>query len=429
MKAVVVGTGAGGAAAARELTRQGFQVTALEAGSAFSPMTRRITLTEPLRRSGLLGTEKMIGRLFPAMAAERSSDDLVLVRGMAEGGCTTIACGNLVRATNGLAEIGLDLTPEFELLEAELKPLPVPENRWRPLSQAMFRAAETAGLDPSPTPKAVDLGRCVSCGLCEVGCASGAKWDSRRWLEEAKASGARVQMDSRVASLVLEDDRVVGVCFGRKDQTLKADVVVLAAGAIGTAQILKASGIKAEDRLWADIVLTIGGRSRAANMLREPPMVWFAKQKGFIVSPYLDILSHWFHEPWRDVALKDRVGVMIKLADDANGEVRADGTVAKALSQNDIERLDSAASLVESIMREAGIEGLLVRGMLNGGHLGGTVPLRPEDVASMHPSSLPDNVYVADLSLLPRSQGMPTMLTASALSLRVAKRICERWGR
>jgi len=76
-------------------------------------------------------------------------------------------------------------------------------------------------------------------------------------------------------------------------------------------------------------------------------------------------------------------------------------------------------------MESSGVEGPFVDGIIHGGHLGGTVPLTKEDVSSMHPSWLPDDLWVADLSLLPRSQGLPTMLTAAALALRVAKRIEE----
>jgi choline dehydrogenase-like flavoprotein len=47
----------------------------------------------------------------------------------------------------------------------------------------------------------------------------------------------------------------------------------------------------------------------------------------------------------------------------------------------------------------------------------------------MHPSSLPQDLWVADLSLLPRSQGLPTMLTAAALSVRVARNIAEEKGK
>ncbi len=423
MRAIVVGSGAGGSLAARELTKAGMDVVVLEAGSEFRPMSRRVTMTEPLRRAGMMGTERTISRLFPAMWTARSSDELVLVRGIATGGTTTIACGNLVRATAGLDEIGLDLTKEFEELEAELRPVTFPRERWRPMTEAMFQAAERLGYNPAPTPKAMNAIRCVACGLCEIGCGSGAKWDARRWLDQAKLEGAKVRLETPVERVLVEHGRVSGVLTRTKRgaETIKADIVVLAAGGIGTAQILRASLLPVQEKLWADIVLTLGGRKKDVEMLSEPPMVWYTKHDRFILSPYLDILSHWFHKPWRNVGLQDRVGLMVKLGEEANGVVEADGTVRKELTSADHDKLAAASELAKKVMLDAGVEGPFVPGMLNGGHFGGTVPLRREDVDSMHPSDLPENLYVADLSLLPRSQGLPTMLTASALALRVVR--------
>ncbi|HVO77951.1 MAG TPA: GMC family oxidoreductase N-terminal domain-containing protein [Methanomassiliicoccales archaeon] len=427
MRAIVVGTGAGGALVARELTRKGFQVVILEAGGRFAPLTRKVTLTEPLRRAGALGSERTIGRLFPSMWVQRSSEDLVLIRGIAEGGTTTIACGNLLRATRGLDEIGLDLAPEFERLEAELHPTTVPRERWRPLTGAMFDVAERMGLNPAPTPKGLELTRCASCGLCEVGCPTGAKWDSRRWVAEARAAGATIRLNSSVGKVVIENGQARGVQFSGANglETITADVVVLCAGAIGTAQILRASSLPVEDRLWADIVMTVGGQKDDAEMLHEVPMIWYTKHDRYILSPYIDILSHWFHKPWRNIGLKDRVGLMIKLAEEENGTVEPDGTVHKSLSCSDRDRLEGARQIAEKVMTDAGVEGPFVPGMLNAGHLGGTVPLTREDLGGMRPAVLPRGLYVADLSLLPRSQGMPTMLTTGALALRVADRIAE----
>lgn len=428
MRAIVVGSGAGGSLAARELTKLGIEVIVLEAGGEFKPMSRRVTLTEPLRRAGMMGTERTIHRLFPAMWTARSSDELVLVRGLVAGGTTTIACGNLVRATEGLDEIGLDLTKEFEELEAELHPTTFPRERWRPTTEAMFQAAQSLGYDPAPTPKTMNAIRCVGCGLCEIGCVSGAKWDARRWLNQARRNGAEVRLEMPVERVLIERGRVSGVVARgkRTGETIRADVVVLAAGGIGTAQILRASALPVQDRLWADVVLTLGGKKEDAEMLKEPPMVWYTRHNRFIISPYLDILSHWFHKPWRPVGLRHRVGVMVKLGEEANGVVEADGTVHKDLTAADRDRLAAAIELAKKVMLDAGVEGPFVPGMLNGGHLGGTVPLRREDVDSMHPGDLPHNLYVADLSLLPRSQGLPTILTASALAMRVARKIAKQ---
>ena len=61
--------------------------------------------------------------------------------------------------------------------------------------------------------------------------------------------------------------------------------------------------------------------------------------------------------------------------------------------------------------------------MLNGGHLGGTVPLSRDDVHSMRPSWLPEGLWVADMSLLPKSQGLLTIMTTMALALKVSRKV------
>ncbi len=208
-------------------------------------------------------------------------------------------------------------------------------------------------------------------------------------------------------------------------ESIKADVVVLAAGGIGTAQILKASGLPAKDNLWADIVLTLGGVLKGANQLKEPPMVWYTKHEDYILSPYLDILSHLFHKPWRNVSIDDRVGIMVKLADIEEGAVFADGKVQKAIKKEDHLRLDEAIEVAKNIMETAGVSGPYINGVHNAGHLGGTVPLTRSDVSSMKPSWLPDGLWVADLSLAPRSQGLPTILLTAALALRVTRKIIK----
>ena len=424
----MVGTGAGGATAARELALKGFEVVVLEAGRPFKPFTRNISWAAPLRRAGMLGGERTISRLFPAMQTRRSSEELVLVKGIAAGGCTVLSCGNLVRADNGLKALGLDLSAEFDELERLVGVAAVPRERWRPLSAKMFDAAKDMGMGPASTPKAIDMGKCVSCGLCELGCAAGARWDSRRFLGDLLRKGGTVRYGMPVRKVLVEKGAARGVLAGNKGapEKIMADAVVLAAGGIGDAQILKASGLQAEDRLWADIVLTVGGRSFGSRMLGEPPMVWFARREGYMLSPYIDILSHWFHGPWRGVPVEDRVGLMVKLADEGNGRVNADGTVEKAVSAKDRKRLDEASGVARRVMEAAGVDGPFVEGMLNGGHFGGTVPLAKGDVAAMHPAILPEGLWAADLSLAPKSEGLPTMLVAAALALRVARRIADR---
>jgi ferredoxin len=425
MKAIVVGTGAGGAIAARELALQGYQVLILEAGGEFKPFTRRISLVEPLRKLGLTGNENYFSHFISAYDVQRSSKDLLLFRGVATGGSTILSCGNMVRAEKGLKEIGLDLSREFKEIEELINISTFPQKRWRPLTRRMYQSADEIGLNPHPTPKAVDSLNCISCGLCEVGCSTGARWDSTRFLQDAISRRAVLITKSPVKKVILENNRAKGVIVGSGISSRKymGDVVVLAAGGIGTPQILKASGLPVMDKLWADIVLTLGGVSKGAKQLKEPPMVWYIKEEDYILSPYIDILSHFLHKPWKTVSIEDRVGLMVKLADEEQGTVYADGKVDKEITSYDRSRLEDAISQAKQVMESAGISGPFIEGVHNGGHLGGTVPLTKEDVPFMKPSWLPERLWVADLSLSPRSQGMPTILLTSALALRVARNI------
>jgi ferredoxin len=337
----------------------------------------------------------------------------------------------MVRAENGLKEIGLDLSPEFDALEKTLAITPIPRERWRPLTQHMYDTSEHLGHTPQPTPKVDDLDKCIGCGYCELGCITGAKWDSRQVYKEDLGTSVSLLTGCRVHKVLLEGNRACGVMVARGSsvETMRADVVVLSAGGIGTAHILRTSNLPVKDTLWVDVVLTVGGVSKGARMLNEPPMAWFIKKNDYILSPYFDLLSYWFHKPWKNIALNDRVGVMIKLADIEQGSVNLDGTVTKSLTPVDLERLETAKGEVKEIMEASGVTGPFVDGMIHGGHLGGTVPLTRDDVGTMHPSSLPQDLWVADLSLLPRSQGLPTMLTAAALSVRVARNIAEEKGK
>jgi choline dehydrogenase-like flavoprotein len=425
MKTIVVGSGAGGATAAYELSARGFEVSLLETGKHFQPFDWDMGLVNRLRGLGILGGEGTINRVYPAISATRSSRDLVLVRGVSMGGSTTISCGSALRAENGFKEIGLDLSNEFCEVEKILKPMTLPRSRWAPVTGAMMDAAEDMGLRPSPTPKMINPDRCVSCGLCELGCRTGAKWSSERLFTDIRANNGEIHPETRVRRVIIENGRAKGVeaFTGGTLRRYFADEVILAAGGVGTAQILRASGIQPAHRLWVDVVLTVGGSLRNAKQFRENPMAWYVKRPGYMISPYPDLLSHLFHKPWRTVSFEDRVGVMVKLADEPNGSIELDGTAHKELATVDRERLAQGVEEAKSVMRNAGVGGPYTEGLLNGGHLGGTAPLTADTVKDMRPGFLPDDLWVADLSLLPRSQGLPAIMTTMALALGVARRI------
>jgi choline dehydrogenase-like flavoprotein len=420
-RAIVVGSGAGGATAAKAL--QGtFDVTVLEAGGAFRPLSFSLGTIERLKRSHLVFDPRLIRVSFPATHARRTPQGMVLVNGSCVGGTTTIATGNGLRMDGDLRALGLDLDEEFEEIEREI-PISTGHRRgWHATTRHLFDAFDELGLDPVPMPKMGEPDRCRHCGRCVLGCPEGAKWDARRFVEDSVRLGASVVTRSKVERLVLQGGAAIGVVAreGPWRRFHPADVVVLAAGGFGTPPILERSGIGCDPTLFVDPVLTVAGRRSHAWQCKEIEMPFVAQRDGFILSPYFDWLSYLMEPTWEAPA-RDLVGVMVKIADSNVGAVSPAG-VEKGLSARDRARMDEGAALCREILLRFGVEdGRTFRGTLNAGHPGGTVPLTVADVGTMHPSRLPENVYVADASLLPSALGNPPILTIVAIAKRVAK--------
>jgi choline dehydrogenase-like flavoprotein len=193
MRAVVVGSGVGGATAARELTRRGAEVVVVEAGRRFRPFSRRVGLAEPVRASGLLGTERNISRFVPAYRTHRSSEDLLLVRAMAVGGCSLVSCGCMVRAERAEGTRP-DLSEEYGELERMMGVTRLPRERWRPLTRAMLMRRGN-GARSLPHPRAVDLGSAWA-AACARSAVHG-RGGMPGVLEEAVGRGCRVRRGRR----------------------------------------------------------------------------------------------------------------------------------------------------------------------------------------------------------------------------------------
>ena len=116
---------------------------------------------------------------------------------------------------------------------------------------------------------------------------------------------------------------------------------------------------------------------------------------------------------------------MIKLADSSDG-ASAPRRTRKALSNQDQATLSGAVQVCRKILVNLGVsEDSLVLGTVNAGHPGGMLPLTRREAASLHPERLPENLYVSDASLLPRSLGNPPILTVMALAKAIGKMIKE----
>ena len=420
-KAIVVGSGAGGCMAAKELSACGLDVTVLEAGRAFKPFTWDMDMLEPARRAGLFFDERMISLLFPEMRIDKAQDGLVHVAGRAVGGTTTLATGNALRYDRYLAELGIDLDTEFAELEREVPQTTEHRAGWSALTERLFSAFEDLGLDPQVIPKFMaDASRCVVCGECVLGCKHGAKWTADELV--ADAEGVHVVEGTTVKEVVIEGGKATGVVVraGGKTELVQADLVVLAAGGLGTPVILDASGIPASPTLFVDPVLCVAARWEDARLERQLPMPFVSEQPGYILSPYFDWLSFYFNKNWR-MPHGDIMSIMIKMADASIGSY--DGRhLDKPLIDSDWETIARAVDQCYDVLEAVGVSReKAFFGTLNAGHPGGCFPLTDAEAETLHHDMLPDNLYIADASLFPRSMGNPPMLTIMALAKRVAR--------
>jgi len=227
---------------------------------------------------------------------------------------------------------------------------------------------------------------------------------------------------------MISNGEVIGVeaRHGWKRKTFLADLVVLAAGGFGTPGILQRSGIPTEPRLFVDPVLCVASEWKGAYQNKEILMPFVVQRDRFILSPYFDQLSFFFNRNWK-IPAEDIVSLMVKLADDNIGKVN--GSVEKDLTPLDEARLAEGVELCTRVLEKFGVAREKVfMGTLNAGHPGGMLPLGESEAETFHNDRLPENLYVADSTLFPRSLGNPPILTIMAMAKRVSKCCIEKFA-
>ena len=118
--------------------------------------------------------------------------------------------------------------------------------------------------------------------------------------------------------------------------------------------------------------------------------------------------------------MENLASIMIKLADEETGST--DGKkIRKTMTAADRRHMDRAVVQSREILVRLGVpEEKQFLGTLNAGHPGGMLPLTAAEKDSLHNPALPDNLYVADATILPRSMGNPPILTIMALAKKIA---------
>lgn len=356
--AVVVGSGAGGAAAARVLAEAGLDVIVLEEGGYHDALTYSRNpvdaLTTLYRDGGLTACD---GR--PPIA---------LPVGRAVGGTTVINSGSCFRAPadvlrswrddHGIAW-ATELDGEYEDIERDLDVVPVDPSTAGRNAQLCRAGAEAIGVSNGPVPR--NSGGVACCGTCPTGCALDAKRAMHvSELPRAVRAGARIRAGVRVERVTVTAGRATGV-VGRRvpwngegglaryaaapadgaPYRVEARAVVLAGGALGTPELMLGQGI---------------GGAHAGRHLRIQPACWVgARFAGQQVRGWDGVMQSWRVDEWLDRGLfleatftplafgahwlrgagarwKERVErydemaiIGVHLADRSEGRVRVDG--------------------------------------------------------------------------------------------------------
>lgn len=248
---VIVGTGAGGATAARVLSEAGFSLALLEEGAHLRPEDRPRELLDAMslavRNMATLATDSLV--------------PMPLLQGKCVGGSTAVNSGIIwrmpeeVRATwareFGLgALVGEALDEAFAQIEDELGVGPTEASIAGGNNLLMERAAQRLGLPGKPIHR--NARGCEGNGRCLQGCPIGARQSMEvSYVPRALARGARLLAGCHVERVLFEGGRASGVKATLRDDAGTRTIsvrtrrgVIVAASAIFSPLLLARSGVR-----------------------------------------------------------------------------------------------------------------------------------------------------------------------------------------
>lgn len=411
---VVVGSGPGGATAARELARGGARVLIVERGRADPPSGR---------------ARQMLRELFvPGRSLHRSGSVLVL-RGATLGGSSMYYFGTAwTPPYEALLPHGLDLRADAEALREELGPAPLPRELLGPRALRLMDSARELGHDWNPISKFVDQDVLRRDGLAAFG---RARWTARSFVDDAVEAGAQLLTSATVVRVLRRSGTACGVevVIGRDRQVIQSSQVVLAAGGLGSPMVLRASGIpRAGSDFFYDPVLAVTGTVDGLDAGPEPPMLAAVDR---LEHDYLltDLCRpRWLHNaftlaagrPDRMFAYRSSLSIMVKARDVLSGRLTQRGGVAKPLTPPDRTALRRGGLEAREILRNAGARSIYQAGHV-AVHPGGTAKVG--DVVDKNLETEIGGLFVCDASVIPIAWGLPPTFTVMSLGRRLGRHL------
>ena len=255
--AIVIGSGAGGAFAARALARAGLDTVVVEEGERWG--VERIRSSHPLDRfAGIYrdaGTTMALG-----------NPPIALPLGRAVGGTTVINSGTCFAPPPAVARTwheqhGL-AHADPELLGSQVADVEATIGVAPASMEVLGRNGElalegAAALDWQNAPLRRNAPGCRGACQCAIGCPNNAKGGVHlNALPQACEAGARIVAGLRVSRILAENGRATGIAArakGGRELTISAPLVIVAAGAIPTPPLLRRGGLGRHPRLGRNL--------------------------------------------------------------------------------------------------------------------------------------------------------------------------------
>ena len=504
--AIVIGSGFGGAMAARVLVRAGWRVLMLERGGW-------------VERGPQNWAQENVGELTPHYCRGAPYRQLRGGRDLGAyfcvGGPSVFYGGVSLRFREGDfepdREIAGDSGARWPVRYADLEhhyaaaerilgvsgvagedptepprsgPYPHPAADVAPVTRRIERAARDLGLNPFRLPLAINRvaaegrGACEACGTCDgFACAVGAKNDlATAVIGPLVRQGLRLETGAVVTRLLTDGRRVTGVEVAARDSgertVYRAREVILAAGALGTPQLLLASELAR---------LNPGGQVIGRYLQRHYNEILFGifptpPNPGGGFHKQIGIHDLYFGQPLGG-APAGKLGGMQQLPTPPEGLVRAElprpvgalvapwikhltGLLVMAedqpvyenrvlLDESDTDRYGvprllishrhtsrdraagaALAKMAKRVLRRAGALACYRHEVATFSHGVGTVRMGADPYTSALDADCRfrglENLTVVDASVMPTSAAVNPSLTISAIALRAAGRLAER---
>jgi len=358
---VIIGSGAGGAAAAWQLTQAGLKVAILEEGRKFEPHQIATKQSWALRNLyAERGTSIAMGNIFLPMA-----------RGRVVGGSTFLNAAICFRTPKkvldtwakdyGVGWADADaLAPTFEEVERAIGVTKTRPDQAKRHSLLFKQGVDALGLEGDFISR--NAPACVGCGICQFGCPLGLKGSvDRNLIPFSLQSGAALFPCVRAVSLLVENGAAVGVeAYGvdplteerKRKLTFRAKKVFLCGGSIGSPLFLLRSGVaNGSGQVGENLRVHLA----AGVVARFPDVVdmWHGAQQGyyahlpgsnavletFSATPEVFATQYGeYSKPMKQLRELAACGVMI--GDVSKGRVKLASAESRSSMSYDVERED-----------------------------------------------------------------------------------------